>query len=385
MKFLPFSVVLLLMFVLMPPFISGMNQTAQVRSDHDPILVGGNSDFLDLAQEENWDGNGSASSPIIVEGYRFYQASHMLRLSNIDLHIIFRNNEFDGIAKVWCAIVLDKVRNVVIANNTIHHAAAGVHVAWSNETTITGNEMYEIKYDGVFLDYYCYNNTIVGNEFHLMGETGVFAIGHSCDNVIIRNHMYDNPYGIFLTVGSDNNTLHDNRIRNCALHGVYVLTSGNIIDNNLIYNNQGTGVFVGSMTHHNAIRENFLFNNSRRGVEVSTAAQNVVEANDFIDNHKNPQASDNGTDNIFRNNYWSDLTQPDEDSDQIVDEPYAIAGTASNADNQAKVEPYHNVSAVLTSTWTAESLSVDYVPVGIGILVILPLVVFVITKLKKQH
>ncbi|MFW9932671.1 MAG: nitrous oxide reductase family maturation protein NosD [Candidatus Thorarchaeota archaeon] len=378
----PSSVLLILIILSMmstSPFTAEPTERMSSLPDHDPILVGGNSDFLNLAEQEGWSGNGSANNPIIVEGYRFYRASHMLRLSNIDLHILFRNNEFDGIAKVWCAIVLDKVRNIVIANNTIHHAAAGVHVAWSNDTVISGNEMYQITYDGVFLDYYCYNNTIVHNEMYDMGEAGVFAIGFCRDNLIADNQIHNNPYGICLTVGSDSNTILSNRLSTSSSHGLYLLTSNNLVKNNLIYSNTGAGILVGSMTHHNYIAENFLYNNSRRGVELSTSSNNTIEQNDFIDN-KSPQACDNGSENVFRHNYWSDWTEPDEDENEIVDAPYAIAGTASSIDRFAITESYRNVSAVLNTKVAVHSVPMEYLIAGLGLVIIIPVALVFIAR-----
>ena len=364
--------ILLTIFLILPLFsvAAPIMPPAQMRApsfdtsqleDHAPIYLHSNEAVLEQAAEEGWPGNGTAENPVIIEGYKFRVANHMIRLSFTDLHVVFRNNEFDGVAMVLCGIVLAGTRNVVIANNTIHFTAVGVHLIRCNLTTISGNEIYDNKWDGVFYDYYCYENTITGNEFYNNGEAALYATGFNCNNTFSDNLIYDSLYSVMLTTGSDNNTITNNRIFDLSDDGIFIATSGNSITGNWIYNNQGNGITIASLTSHNYVAENWVTNNTGFGVAINSAENTIVEYNDFTDN-KAPQACDNGTENTFDQNFWSDWTSPDEDSDGFVDQPYPVFGTGSNSDLLPIATPHHSIPIWYNAT-TEQSNDFNILPI----------------------
>ncbi|MDF1537384.1 MAG: right-handed parallel beta-helix repeat-containing protein [Candidatus Thorarchaeota archaeon] len=364
---------LLLLIVLMLPSFSvtapvvSVNQsrfhsfdTSQLE-EHAPIYIHSNEAILEQAAEEGWPGTGTAEDPVIIEGYKFRVANHMIRLSYTDLHVVIRNNEFDGVARVLCGIVLAGTRNVVIANNTIHFTAVGVHLIRCNLTTISGNEIYDNQWDGVFFDYFCYENTITGNEFYNNEEGALFATGYNCNNTFSDNIVHDSMHSVILATGSDNNTISNNRIFDLSDDGLFIATSGNTITGNWIYNTQGHGVTIASSTHQNYVVENWIANNTGFGVAINSADNTIVEFNDFIDNTL-PQACDNGTENIFHQNFWNDWTARDEDSNGFVDQPYLVSGTGGNID-VSPIATAHHLTPVWYNTTTDPGLDFDIVPI----------------------
>ncbi|MHA1907260.1 MAG: right-handed parallel beta-helix repeat-containing protein [Candidatus Thorarchaeota archaeon] len=363
------------------PNHSNSFNTSQLE-EHAPIYLHSNEGVLEQAAEEGWPGTGTVEDPIIIEGYKFRVANHMIRLSYTDLHIVFRNNEFDGVAKVLCGIVLAGTRNVVIANNSIHFTAVGVHLIRCNLTTISGNEIYDNQWDGVFFDFFCYDNTITGNEFYNNAEGALFATGSNCNNTFSDNIVHDGMHSVLLATGSDNNTISNNRIYDLSDDGIFIGTSGNSITGNWIYNNQGNGVTVASSTHRNYVTENWITNNTGFGVAISSAENTTVESNDFIDN-KIPQACDNGTENTFHQNFWNDWTSPDEDSNGFVDQPYLVSGTGSNID-ASPIATAHCPTPVWYNMTTDLGLDFDVVPIVIVGGAIGVLTIVAITVLKRR-
>ena len=63
----------------------------------DPISIMGNVEFLSIAEQESWPGNGTVSNPIIIENLKFEPDGHrVFDLFDTDLYFIFRNNEIKG-------------------------------------------------------------------------------------------------------------------------------------------------------------------------------------------------------------------------------------------------------------------------------------------------
>jgi nitrous oxidase accessory protein NosD len=66
---------------------------------------------------------------------------------------------------------------------------------------------------------------------------------------------------------------------------------------------------------------------------LTSSQTNTILRNVFINNNEgSTQALDDGLNNIFAFNYWSDWTTPDINKDFIVDQAYVIDGSANNQD-----------------------------------------------------
>ncbi|MFW9997233.1 MAG: NosD domain-containing protein, partial [Candidatus Odinarchaeota archaeon] len=84
---------------------------------------------------------------------------------------------------------------------------------------------------------------------------------------------------------------------------------------------------------NNSFSFNTIQSNNEYGLEfLSSSADNNVTNNYFISNQI-PQAVDSGFNNNITFNYWSDwISHPDDDNDNIIDDPYPLGGTSGNND-----------------------------------------------------
>jgi parallel beta-helix repeat protein len=134
---------------------------------------------------------------------------------------------------------------------------------------------------------------------------GIFLSGsddNEFHNCTISNLTAGNEtYGVFMADASTNNTVSDGEVRDTN-HGIRVEnSSNNTIQRNMIVNNTGGAT----------------------GLNVTDGSDgNTIEQNCFIDNI--PQARDDGSQNVWNGNYWSDYTGPGS---------YTIGGAAGSRDD----------------------------------------------------
>ncbi|MHA1206513.1 MAG: hypothetical protein ACTSSO_02955, partial [Candidatus Hodarchaeales archaeon] len=79
------------------------------------------------------------------------------------------------------------------------------------------------------------------------------------------------------------------------------------------------------------------------GILLRSDTSNIqIYSNDFVNctpADGDTQAYDDGTNNVFFQNYWNEGTAPDENADGIVDRVYKLDGEANNRDTAPLVKP----------------------------------------------
>lgn len=387
---------------------------------HDPIHIDGNLDFLAHASMEEWEGNGTLESPIVISGYSFSAADQMLRIENSNLHFRFVDNQLDGLSWLWCGIAVLNSANGVIENNHVRRAAAGIHVVAVENMTIRGNDVQDSSFGGIIVEDGSRNVDVVGNIVYNNNDYGIHIgnpYGSSMSfNIRIRdNIVHDNsPSGIRLLEADNcvlsNNTVLGNildgivvesgmhliqeniiedcrmgiqvSIGNCSIIGNVVMsvecglsigTANNTIVGNKLCHNERSGIrfyhstLTGPSGSENLVIDNTIGNNSKWGVEfTSLTSNNIVRNNDFLLNGNDGQAYDDGEANLFRENYWDDWTEPDGDSDGFVDRPYEINGTAENSDLTPLMVPVNSLPSWYAYTTTPTTLPTNGLPLEIG-------------------
>ena len=92
---------------------------------------------------------------------------------------------------------------------------------------------------------------------------------------------------------------------------------------------------------------------------------NRIYYNDFVDSQLTPgypQASDDGSNNVFRENYWNDWNGSG---------TYPIYGSADNEDSSPRVNPYFPQKSSTTPSIT-------------GIMIVFPILVILIFRKVKR-
>lgn len=281
--------------------------------DHDFIRIYSNEEFINTAASEGWPGDGTQSSPIIIDGLNITGSITIPCIDIQETDLFFQisncllNNIGTGI-QVW------NVENGNIFNNTITNTGAPSLERWG---IAAGGESGANK--NIFA-----SNTIVNTQYP-------FDVGGN-DNLIVNNNLFDQGNGIWVT--GNNNVVANNSIQDAGGGGGIVIRNSvnTTISRNFLYRNW-EGITLensnDSTISSNNIRENGY------GVHFDPySAHNLVSLNIFRMNTARgiSQAVDDGNNNIFTQNYWHEWTSPDVDEDGFVDNPYTLDGLANNGD-----------------------------------------------------
>ncbi len=347
--------------------------TSAQYTDHNPIWIDGNSDFISQAATENWPGNGSASNPFIIEGlnivgleseiaiggrgvtinYPSQRPSFLITIRNVDLHFQIRSNRLVGANQT--SIWLRNVENVVIRENDVSlNNRHGIAISYSKNCLVFNNTLFSNEEAGVGL--WESSNCTISHNVVYNNTWSVYA--ENTSTIINCNTIYDSDsFGIDLYESKEclvsNNVVYD------TWYSVFLWVSlNNKISDNIIYDNY-YGIELENASNNNIITNNSINGNDEYGVYISSSENTTVNGNDFTNNNPGgaSQAYDDNNSNLFVNNYWSDHTTPDNDGNGIVDEPYSIAGSANNEDIHPKVSAYNPDLIHVVSSSTSELLT----------------------------
>ena len=226
-------------------------------------------------------------------------------------------------------IFLFNCTNVIIADTTLSNSTIGVLNAHCSHLIIRNNTLHDSRW-------------------------GIFA-RHTNGSTITNNTGYNNRGDIQLWL-ADDNIVNNNTVGNNSLYGILLDTSKNTtISYNTIFKTNSGGIHLWG-AENNTIAQNIIFNNVKDGIMIhESSKENFIKYNDFLGNNVGkPQASDNGTNNIFKDNYWSDWTGTG---------MYPIDGTKGNQDSSPLKNPYHLSAPVITaptSTTLADKVTIQW-------------------------
>ncbi|MFX0062444.1 MAG: NosD domain-containing protein [Candidatus Hermodarchaeota archaeon] len=208
----------------------------------------------------------------------------------------------------------------IISNNSINSNSVGLSLAFSAhhntvvDNTFTGNHL------SIDLDYHCYNNSILYNT--IVGAStgcGITVFKNATNNLISNNAISNNNWASLRITDCSNNVVSNNSITETTDYGIWVTkASRNTFSNNSISESGKYGIYIESSASTTLIIGNIFSGNNPDGAS---------------------QAYDDGSNNIFTYNYWSDWVSPDKDMDGIVDSPYLIDGASNNKDLFPRVSP----------------------------------------------
>ncbi len=167
-------------------------------------------------------------------------------------------------------------------DNNVSYNCEGIHLEYSNNNTIIGNNAYSNLFNesrSICLVYS--NDNIVANNNIFNNSEGI-RISDSNNNIITCNNVFNNHLpGIILWSSSDNiitgNNLSTNHI------GIMLISSyNNTVSSNNASNNNGSGIYLASTsstTFNNTITGNNASNNSDGGITLIDAAVNTITSN----------------------------------------------------------------------------------------------------------
>ena len=246
-------------------------------------------------------------------------------------------------------VVVISGESVNISGFNITHGSydlcAGIRLDGSLNTTISDCYVTGVE-RGVSAYPLCYFFKIQNCTFTKNGKA-IDLYGGCSFNSIRDNTIFDNALGIEIYSGQKtctsnriiNNTFHSQRLSAISLES----SNDNVIFQNNISNSKiGFELFDSDL---NVIAHNIIYRSTGPSIRILNDSHgNTIHHNTFIDNNLGDiQALDNGMNNSWNTssegNFWSDLIEPDDDFDGIVDAPYNLAGDALAQDHHPLVSP----------------------------------------------
>jgi nitrous oxidase accessory protein len=216
--------------------------------------------------------------------------------------------------------------NVIFGNTILSNKVGGIGV-FGHFNVVEENNITNNGGDGISI-VECTNNTVIYNRVISNSNTGISLIYSDC-NIVKNNRVSENGYW---DMGPD------------PKGGGILLgwSSGNVIEENLVWDNVNFGIALNDLNPDNIVRGNAIIHN-RNGIYFHYSNDTTVYHNNFINNTVQASVGDAYNDielwdNGAEGNYWSHLSGEDTNLDGIIDIPYVL--DVRNQDNYPLVEPW---------------------------------------------
>jgi parallel beta-helix repeat protein len=245
-------------------------------TSHAIIAIDNDTVFAELAVDGNWEGNGTADDPYIIENYDINATNFAsgIYIGNTTVHFIIRGclvhdadtpTDYPFSSRCY-GIILNNVTNGVVDDNQCYRDSFGIYLYGSDGNTVTNNTVYNNEEDSLTLRY-SDNNTVSGND--LSDSDYCLNLYYGSDgNVLSNNTCYGNYMGIYGLV-SENNTIENNVLNNNTWQ-IYMSLQA---DNNTISGNTICDgyVAIGLTSSENITVTDCAIDNCTYGVNVQSS------------------------------------------------------------------------------------------------------------------
>ena len=355
----------------------------------------GGGDFLGIQEAIN---NASVGDTIIVHSGVYYENVYVnksVTLKGIGQPVVDANGSGSAITLNADGITLEGLN----ATNSGRWEGAGIRVISSNNT-ITGNNVSNNKYGGIYLYNSSNNNTITGNTFVndslrvddpyqntvegniVNGKPLVYledasdytvedagqVILVNCDNITVENRDLSNTdVGIELWK-TENSRISNNKVSNNNVNGISLFdSSNNTITGNNASNNNANGISLREASN-NTITGNNASNNNANGIWISGSSNNTITGNNVRNNSIGGiQLFRSSNNTITGNTFVNDGLSVDDSYQNTVEEnkvngkPLVYLEDASDY----TVEDAGQVIVVNCTNITVENLDLSNTSVGV--------------------
>lgn len=256
--------------------------------NHNPIIIDGNSDFINKATSEKWQGNGSSTDPYIIQNY-FIDATtgDDIDISNTNLYFIIQNVWVNGTLPNNNGIYLYNVTNGVLKGNIASNNSIGFFIKSSTKNNLSNNFATENKYG--FSTYQSTYIVLTNNTANNNNQFGFFLNYQSRHNILFNNTANNNlESGFYFYSDASSNNIYNNTASNngYGFH-LYSYSNGNIFTNNSANSNNYYGFFLNIDCTQNNLTNNFASSNLQNGFYFSSGSSSNKLFNNTADNNGN--------------------------------------------------------------------------------------------------
>jgi len=342
-----------------------------------------------------------------IKNVTIFGAAMGIKLENSNKGTIINNSLSDNIGSGIS--MFNCVNNTISKNRLINNGWYGINLSSNcNENKIFGNTVKNdgtnLQDTGIYLGNNCSYNGILENLVCDNSIYGIYIEDDSIENMIYNNTIKNlvtnqQDYGIYITsnceqnnislnlfedlnsyvillVGSDENFVNDNQIRDCG-SGLYMVNAhqnkingntisggssaiymsgcdGGEITRNFINNTGNYAIRLHINCDDNEFHDNIIKDNNNFGVYLydPSDVNNLFYRNSFISNTFH--AFDNGSATFWNNtmigNYWDNYSGVDLNYDHIGDTPFNVSYPANANDSLPIVDHWSPIININTPT-----------------------------------
>ncbi|MFX1481625.1 MAG: NosD domain-containing protein [Promethearchaeota archaeon] len=216
-------------------------------TQHGPIDITSDAEFIMQASVEGWPGEGSESNPYKIDGYNITHMGYSIRIVNVTIPF--------------------EITNCYLASNS-----AGVLIEGSSDCRV-----YYNIFDNASVEICDSNNCeVYSNGFH--SDSGIII--NRCSHVSVTDVEVIAPsnQGILVT-HSSHCTISSNILNSSTTAAIVALDSISCnITSNIISHCQD-GIRIGSDTSSSLFTNNYIYNQTEYGIRIESGSDNWIYAN----------------------------------------------------------------------------------------------------------
>jgi parallel beta-helix repeat protein len=251
---------------------------------HDPIRINNDTEFAAIAFLEDWEGDGSAADPYMVEGYDIsgHWTSDPIYVGNTTVHFVIKNcvlweaSTYEWPYVTASGITLNNVSNGLITLNDIADVIDDITLFECDNVTIDTNKL-RCTGDAV-MNFESEATRILNNDFAYSAR-GVQV--EKSNNSMISNNTFSTHSEYCIVLGyAYNNTISDNEFDDCDVQIVMEVADDNIVQN-CSFSNGKYAIKMGWSNRNVVSGNSFATSVTLAGVSVYEGDNNSVTDNSF--------------------------------------------------------------------------------------------------------
>jgi hypothetical protein len=326
-----------------------------LRVDHSPIEIHNNSDFLLQKSTNGWNGTGLLGNPIIISDYRINCTQIGISIENVDLYFMIVNCETSNYEYQYSNSIGIKIRNCthgVIGESVANLKEIGILVENSNNMSLYRSVIHDCSTGMVI-----FNSTdfiIAHNNLSFNQNIGL-VLNRTARCWADSNIILELPdCGIFCVI--DNFTsLTGNQVSSTSLAdnqfshiGIVSLVSWNLLIDGTIIGYCAVGINL-LATRDSVVQRSSISDCTVYGLYVENDSMNLTIVENEFQSTASTNAYDDGAENIWNGNYWSDYSGTGY---------YYILGSAESVDYNPRGPTTQTSPPVSTTTSPSQTSSI---------------------------